>query len=100
MTDFLIFANGTLATINNMTWNGQQGFQSPPVEPLYVPYHAFLSELADQGEVTAPYTYTSGAGYLGTVHTERGLTWSTSFQSGHGMFAFLSLHLPLAYKVC
>ena len=84
--DFLLFANGTLATIQNMTWNGMQGFQSPPVEPLYVPYHPLLAELADQGELQPPYHLDSGAGYLGTIHTERGLTFSSSFLSGHGMF--------------
>ena len=86
--DFLLFANGTLATIQNMTWNGLQGFQSPPVEPLYVPYHPLLAELESQGTVQPPFTQDSGAGYLGTIHTERGLTFSSSFLSGHGMSIF------------
>lgn len=81
--DFLLFTNGTLATIQNMTWNGQQGFQSPPVGPLFVPYHAGLAELAN-GNVEVPFTQVAGAGYLGTVHTERGLTFVAVEGSGHG----------------
>lgn len=27
LLDFLLIANGSLVTINNMTWNGAQGFQ-------------------------------------------------------------------------
>lgn len=81
--DFLLFTNGTLATIQNMTWNGQQGFQSPPLEPLFVPYHAGLAELAN-GNVEVPFTQVAGAGYLGTVHTERGLTFVAVEGSGHG----------------
>jgi carboxypeptidase D len=81
--DYLLFVNGSLATIQNMTWNGAQGFQQPPVEPLYVPYHYGLAEL---WESTAPnpYILDAGAGYLGTAHTERGLTFSTVYLAGHG----------------
>ncbi|KAJ9312527.1 hypothetical protein DTO271D3_7229 [Paecilomyces variotii] len=80
--DYLLFMNGTLATIQNMTWNGAQGFQKPPVEPLYVPYHWGLAELAN-GTVSAPFTQDAGAGYLGTAHTERGLTFTSVYLSGH-----------------
>ncbi|PYH90769.1 serine-type carboxypeptidase F [Aspergillus ellipticus CBS 707.79] len=80
--DFLLFYNGTLATIQNMTWNGNQGFQSPPVEPLYVPYHYGLAELYE-GTEPDPYNLDAGAGYLGTAHTERGLTFSSVYLSGH-----------------
>lgn len=83
--DYLLFLNGTLATIQNMTWNGAQGFQKPPVEPLYVPYHWGLAELFE-GTATAPFTQDAGAGYLGTAHTERGLTFTSVYLSGHGKF--------------
>ncbi|KAH8696037.1 serine-type carboxypeptidase F [Talaromyces proteolyticus] len=72
--DFLFFLNGTLATIQNMTWNGAQGFQYPPTEPLIVPY--------TQGQVD-PNTWDGGSGVLGTAHTERGLTFSSVYRSGH-----------------
>ncbi|KAI9038994.1 putative serine carboxypeptidase (CpdS) [Aspergillus affinis] len=80
--DYLLFLNGSLVTIQNMTWNGAQGFQKPPMEPLYVPYHAGLAELPN-GDVPEPFIWDAGAGYLGTAHTERGLTFSTVYLAGH-----------------
>ncbi|KAE8151907.1 Alpha/Beta hydrolase protein [Aspergillus avenaceus] len=80
--DFLLFLNGSLVTIQNMTWNGAQGFQKPPVEPLFVPYHYGLTELA-YGGAPEPYNLDAGAGFLGTAHTERGLTFSSVFLAGH-----------------
>ncbi|KAL7270999.1 hypothetical protein RUND412_006276 [Rhizina undulata] len=61
--DFILVANGTLLSIQNMTWNGEQGFQTPPVEPFVVPY--------------------DGQGTLGKVHTERSLTYVEIEYSGH-----------------
>lgn len=58
--------------IQNMTWNGAQGFQSAPGDPFFVPYH---SELSD--------STLAGAGVFGTTHTERGLTFVTVNLSGH-----------------
>lgn len=58
--------------IQNMTWNGAQGFQSAPSDPFFVPYH---SELSD--------STLAGAGVFGTTHTERGLTFVTVNLSGH-----------------
>ncbi|KAJ5673710.1 hypothetical protein N7507_002837 [Penicillium longicatenatum] len=80
--DYLLFMNGSLATIQNMTWNGKQGFQHAPTEPLFVPYTDTLNADAN-GNVQAPYTADAGAGILGTAHTERGLTFSTVYGSGH-----------------
>ncbi len=41
MLDFILLMNGTLMMVNNMTWNGAQGFSVPPssFEPFFVPYH-------------------------------------------------------------
>jgi carboxypeptidase D len=36
--DYTLFVNSTLIAIQNMTWNGAQGFQKPPTESLYIPY--------------------------------------------------------------
>ncbi|KAJ5348044.1 uncharacterized protein N7506_001297 [Penicillium brevicompactum] len=80
--DYLLFLNGTLATIQNMTWNGAQGFQKPPIEPLFVPYTTALDKLAN-GYQSIPWTADAGAGILGTAHTERGLTFSSVYGSGH-----------------
>ncbi|EEH35090.2 carboxypeptidase cpdS [Paracoccidioides lutzii Pb01] len=98
--DFLLFLNGTLITIQNMTWNGAQGFQKAPSEKLFVPYHPGLGEIASRN-VTGPFTQVAGAGQLGTVHTERGLTWVTVDLSGHKIpqyspgFAYRTMELLL-----
>ena len=70
--DYVLIANGTLLAIQNMTFGGKLGFQSPPTEPFFVPYHedADLSSMA-------------GAGVFGTAHTERGLTYVGIELSGH-----------------
>lgn len=70
--DYVLIANGTLLTIQNMTWGGKLGFQSPPIEPMYVPVHddPSLSSIA-------------GSGVMGTVHSERGLTYVGVALSGH-----------------
>lgn len=90
LLDMLIIANGTLAALNNMTWNGAQGFSSSPfADKFFVPYNptiagAFLSAngLADTyGDF--PINVPAGGGQFGTTHTERGLTYVTVEQAGH-----------------
>ncbi|KAF3901987.1 hypothetical protein ABW21_db0207967 [Orbilia brochopaga] len=61
--DFILLADGSRIAIQNMTWGGQQGFQSPPSKKFMVPYE-------DQGE-------------LGVWHTERKLTYVEIKLSGH-----------------
>ena len=94
LKDFLLFANGSLATIQNMTWNGMQGFQTAPGDPFYVPYHPQLSEDAnevDEGDAALiGFNNDAGAGIQGTTHTERGFTFTTVELAGHGKF--LSIH--------
>jgi carboxypeptidase D len=72
----VLISNGTLLMIQNMTWNGAQGFQTKPTDPFYVPYHddPSLSTVA-------------GSGVFGTTHTERGLTWVSIDLAGHSKFA-------------
>ncbi|KAK1988430.1 serine carboxypeptidase [Colletotrichum cereale] len=70
--DFVVIDDGTLLTIQNLTWGGQMGFQKKPTAPLYVPYHE-----NDNPETLA------GAGVLGTVHSERGLTYLAVSTAGH-----------------
>ena len=82
--DFVLIADGTLLAIQNMTWGGELGFQQRPGSPLYVPYHSndIVPEMA-------------GAGIVGTVHTERGLTYFAVAKSGH----FVSMDAPaLAFR--
>lgn len=89
LLDFLLFASGTLLTIQNMTWNGAQGFQSRPssIQNFYVPYHQSLGEILSEANTgnpaSAPQTDTAGAGFQGVTHTERGLTFVTVSLAGH-----------------
>jgi carboxypeptidase D len=59
--DMIIITNGTLLSIQNMTWNGNMGFQSAPATPINIP----------------------GQGVMGIQHYERGLMWAETYQSGH-----------------
>ncbi|KAI9660522.1 MAG: hypothetical protein M1821_009873 [Bathelium mastoideum] len=85
--DYLLLANGTLATIQNMTWNGAQGFQTRPSDNFFVPYHPGLAEILYEIEYQpippVPQFNVAGAGFLGTTHTERGLTYVLVNHAGH-----------------
>lgn len=95
LLDFLLFANGSLVTIQNMTWNGMQGFQTaPPSEQnFYVPYHPLLGEDANQVDYgltdLIPFTNDAGAGFQGTWHSERGFTFATVNLAGHGTYLLM-----------
>lgn len=89
LLDFLLFANGSLITIQNMTWNGAQGFQTQPSlhDNFYVPYHQSLADIlkysASADPFFPPQFDTAGAGFQGVTHTERGLTFVTVTLAGH-----------------
>jgi carboxypeptidase D len=70
--DFILLFNGTLMAIQNMTWGGVQGFQAPPTDDFYVPYHDDLS-----------LTSLSAKGVMGKTITERKLTYVQQALSGH-----------------
>lgn len=83
MLDFILVMNGTVMMIQNMTWNGAQGFSEGPElwSDFFVPYHAYVDpynpdDAAGLGSI-------AGAGVFGKWHTERGLTFSTVDLSGH-----------------
>jgi carboxypeptidase D len=87
--DMILIYNGTLVAIQNMTFNGAQGFSKGPdqFEDFYVPYHTeFDNQL---GSIAA-------SGVMGQFHTERGLTLVTIQQSGH-MVCFFS---PSIGSIC
>lgn len=77
--DFVLISEGTLLSIQNMSWGGKLGFQSRPTEPLYVPYH-------DNSDMASA----AGAGVVGTAHSERGLTYLAVAPAGH----FLAMDAP------
>ncbi|KAL5520959.1 hypothetical protein ACEPAF_2962 [Sanghuangporus sanghuang] len=62
LADFILIAEGTRIAIQNMTWNGAQGFQTP-IEPQSFTVENF--------------------GTFGSEHTERGLTYVEFEFSGH-----------------
>lgn len=64
--DGLILTNGTLLSIQNMTWNGKLGFQEEPSKDFEVPI-----ALKSTG-----FLYNYGPqGVMGKAHYERGLMW-------------------------
>lgn len=87
MLDYLLLTNGTLATLNNMTWNGAQGFSKAPSDLFFTPYNpsiGFVIQETEQQPIPAtPVGLVAGGGYLGTTLTERGLTWVTVELAGH-----------------
>ncbi|PIL36469.1 hypothetical protein GSI_00158 [Ganoderma sinense ZZ0214-1] len=62
LADFILIAEGTRIVLQNMTWNGLQGFQTPIANDSFV---------------------VDGMGAMGNVHTERGLTYYEVSLSGH-----------------
>ncbi|KAJ7083109.1 alpha/beta-hydrolase [Mycena belliarum] len=62
LADFILIAEGARIVIQNMTWNGLQGFRTPIADDSFV---------------------IDGVGSLGTAHTERGLTFVEVELSGH-----------------
>lgn len=58
--DYVLIANGSALAIQNMTWGGRMGFQSPPKTPIRF-----------DGRVH------------GTIHQERGLTFALVDRAGH-----------------
>ncbi|KAI1814014.1 Alpha/Beta hydrolase protein [Poronia punctata] len=82
--DMILLPNGTLLSIQNMTWGGKLGFESAPVEPFFVPYHkdSTASDIYEETDMLALGSI-AGAGVMGTAHTERGLTFVSIDLSGH-----------------
>ncbi|KAF7298105.1 Carboxypeptidase Cpds [Mycena chlorophos] len=67
LADMILIAEGTRIAIQNMTWGGLQGFQTP-IEP-----ESFV--------VDSPVAGVQGV--YGNTHTERGLTYIEFYYSGH-----------------
>nr|OQO17041.1 hypothetical protein B0A51_15064 [Rachicladosporium sp. CCFEE 5018] len=72
LLDFILLSEGTEIMIQNLTWNGAQGFSCRQDNSFYVPYHG-ENDLGSLG----------GAGNFGRWHEERGLTFVTVELSGH-----------------
>ncbi|TAQ90069.1 hypothetical protein B7494_g1616 [Chlorociboria aeruginascens] len=83
--DMIIITNGTLLSIQNMTWNGKLGFQEQPSTPLNITFVDLQDEFIFEGYGNGPfYAGLDGPqGIMGITHFERGLYWAETFQSGH-----------------
>ncbi|RHZ74867.1 hypothetical protein CDV55_102070 [Aspergillus turcosus] len=79
--DMIILTNGTLLSIQNMTWHNQLGFQSAPSEPIVItmPDLLYADVFAENGMAGMD----GPQGVMGIQHYERGLMWAETFQSGH-----------------
>ncbi|KAF2002220.1 hypothetical protein P154DRAFT_574173 [Amniculicola lignicola CBS 123094] len=77
-----IITNGTLLAIQNMTWNGQFGFQNAPNESIVITLpdllygNVFVGTGFDEG-------FEDPQGVMGVQHYERGLMWAQTYLSGH-----------------
>jgi carboxypeptidase D len=80
--DFEILNQGTLLAIQNMTWNGYQGFQSEPTSDIVIELPDLLWGPTFIANGLAGYDG-PGQGTMGVSHFERGLMWAQTFQSGH-----------------
>ncbi|KAF9262147.1 alpha/beta-hydrolase [Marasmius fiardii PR-910] len=83
LADFILIAEGARLVIQNMTWGGLQGFQTPiKVDSLIV----------------------DGVGALGNAHTERNLTYIEVALSGHmvpqysPLAAFQSMQFLMGFR--
>jgi carboxypeptidase D len=79
--DFIIITNGTLLSIQNMTWNGKLGFQAQPSTPIVItlPDLQYEQTFIDNGIGGLD----NPQGTMGVQHYERGLMFAETFLSGH-----------------
>lgn len=78
LADFILIAEGARVVLQNMTWAGKQGFQTPIANDSFI---------------------VDGVGALGNAHTERGLTYIEVKLSGHMVpqFSPLAAFQSMAY---
>ncbi|KAI0045431.1 alpha/beta-hydrolase [Auriscalpium vulgare] len=74
LADFDLLADGARIVLQNMTWNGKQGFQTPIVNDSFI---------------------VDGMGDLGNMHLERGLAYIEVALSGHMVPQFS----PAAFQI-
>lgn len=85
--DMILILNGTLLTLQNLTWNGAQGFSRPPLQPFHVPSRQLStkdSALAEEGAGSS----IGSQGRMGRWISERGLTFCSVELSGHEIPAY------------
>jgi carboxypeptidase D len=79
--DMIIITNGTLLSIQNMTWNGLLGFQQEPNETMVVDIpdlqYTAVFDAGPQHGRDGP------QGVVGLKHFERGLMWTQTYLATH-----------------
>jgi len=80
--DFVVITNGTLLSIQNMTWNGKLGFETEPSTPTIItlPDLQYMQVFVENGY---PLGFENPQGVMGVNHFERGLMWAETYLSGH-----------------
>ncbi|WVQ80585.1 hypothetical protein IAT38_002690 [Cryptococcus sp. DSM 104549] len=79
--DYVVISNGTLLAIQNMTWNGQLGFQSQPSEEIYIDIvDTFYAPIFEANGLPG---FPGDQTTMGIQHFERGLMWAETFQASH-----------------
>ena len=79
--DMVIITNGTLMSIQNMTWNGHLGFQQKPETPINIEIPDLMYKWVF--EENSASSLDGAQGVMGVQHFERGLMWVETFMSGH-----------------
>jgi len=79
--DMVIITNGTLLSIQNMTWNGKLGFQTQPCTPIIITEPDLMYEAVF--DANGYNGLDDPQGTMGIQHYERGLMWAETYQSGH-----------------
>lgn len=79
--DMIIQTNGTLLSIQNMTWNGQLGFDERPSKPINIQTPDLMyQETFGKSKFAG---FDGPQGEMGVQHYERGLMWAETYQAGH-----------------
>jgi carboxypeptidase D len=76
-----ILTNATILAIQNMTWNGQMGFQSCPSKliDISLPDLEYAATFKSSGFPPLD----AHQGIMGKQHYERGLMFAETYMSGH-----------------
>ncbi|TKA39187.1 hypothetical protein B0A54_08496 [Friedmanniomyces endolithicus] len=79
--DMEILTNATMLAIQNMTWNGQLGFQQRPNTSIVITLPDVMYNATFVASGFAGYDEPQGV--MGVQHYERGLMWAETYLSGH-----------------
>jgi carboxypeptidase D len=79
--DMIILTNGTLLSIQNMTWHGALGFQEAPSKEMVVDIPDL--EYKSVFDASSQHGRDGPQGVVGLKHFERGLMWTQTYLGSH-----------------